>query len=167
MDGHPGEWAVGFHGSTIEGTSSICDSRNFRVGPRNMFESDSDTNKLSDQYGQPCGKGIYFASNIEIAERYSRASVDDKQVVMQVRFSTFSVLGKEEALHEFACIECSYIPFENEPCILFVPNLLSWGRIYMFNSSKRICHMLVGGGGFTPPPPPTKLFTTEKLNFSL
>ena len=89
MDGHPGEWAVGFHGSTIEGTSSICDSRNFRVGPRNMFESDSDTNKLSDQYGQPCGKGIYFASSIQIAEGYSKASVDDKQVVMQVSFSTF------------------------------------------------------------------------------
>ena len=84
MNGNDNEWAIGFHGSTRKGTQAIAESRIFKAGTRQAYSRDIDTNKLSDNSGKPCGDGVYFAADIEIAQGYSRFSPEDSPCVLQV-----------------------------------------------------------------------------------
>ena len=84
MNGNDNEWAIGFHGSTKKGTQAIAESRIFKAGTRQAYSRDIDTNKLSDNSGKPCGDGVYFAADIEIAQGYSRFSPEDSPCVLQV-----------------------------------------------------------------------------------
>ena len=84
MNGNDNEWAVGFHGSTQEGTKAITQSRLLKAGGGQAFQSATDTNKLSDRAGMPCGVGVYFAAFIEISKSYSRFSPGGSPCVLQV-----------------------------------------------------------------------------------
>ena len=83
MDRNKNEWAVGFHGSTQEGTQSVTQTRVFKAGQRQLYSNDIDTNKLSDNFGRPCGVGIYFSAEVEISERYSQFKIDGAKCVLQ------------------------------------------------------------------------------------
>ncbi|XP_075262213.1 uncharacterized protein LOC142353748 isoform X2 [Convolutriloba macropyga] len=85
MDRNKNEWAVGFHGSTQEGTQSVTQTRVFKAGQRQLYSNDIDTNKLSDNFGRPCGVGIYFSAEVEISERYSQFKIDGAKCVLQER----------------------------------------------------------------------------------
>ncbi|XP_075261746.1 uncharacterized protein LOC142353397 [Convolutriloba macropyga] len=85
MNDNDNEWAVGFHGSTQEGTKAITQSRLLKAGGGQAFQSATDTNKLSDKAGMPCGVGVYFAAFIEISKSYSRFSPGESPCVLQVR----------------------------------------------------------------------------------
>ena len=84
-DGSPGEWAVGYHGSTKEGNVEIASSREILPGPRQAFRSYTDTNKLSDNLDKPCGPGSYFADDIEISAEQYAAAINGRICVFQAR----------------------------------------------------------------------------------
>ena len=86
MDGNPNEWAVGYHGSSEEGTKAIAQTRQFLVnGDRQKFNSSLDMNELSDKKGEPCGNGAYFADQIEISEYgFATFTPEDHACVIQV-----------------------------------------------------------------------------------
>ena len=68
MDGRPGEWAVGFHGSKTEKSNvGIAETREIRPGGSNVYWYDEDINELSDNKGDYCGRGSYFADDINIS----------------------------------------------------------------------------------------------------
>ncbi|XP_063728972.1 uncharacterized protein LOC134856632 [Symsagittifera roscoffensis] len=85
MNGNPNEWAVGFHGSDQKGTELIAQTRIFKEGKRQHYQYSEDINEKSNNRGKLCGKGIYFGSQIEIAERFSNFKSDNKTCVLQVR----------------------------------------------------------------------------------
>ena len=84
MNGNPNEWAVGFHGSDQKGTELIAQTRIFKEGKRQHYQYSEDINEKSNNRGKLCGKGIYFGSQIEIAERFSNFKSDNKTCVLQV-----------------------------------------------------------------------------------
>ena len=91
MNGNPREWAVGFHGSDQDGTRAIAQSRIFLTsGKGQVHEMREDINELSDQRGQPCGKGAYFGAKIQISEGgYANYAPSYHKCILQV--STFQI----------------------------------------------------------------------------
>ena len=100
-DGSSGEWAIGFHGSSEQGTRGIAKSRQIWVGGRGQACSNAvDVNRLSDKKDQNCGKGAYFAAKIEISETgYASYEPDGKTCVLQV-CCKISVFFKCSAIYQ-------------------------------------------------------------------
>ena len=96
MDGNAREWAVGFHGSSNQGTENIAKTRLFQKGKGQAYESSKDANTLNDSCGKVCGKGVYFGDRINIAEWYrSQAEPSDELVcVLQVKQFTACITSK-------------------------------------------------------------------------
>ena len=87
MNGNANEWAVGFHGSSEDGTRSISQTRQFKVtGSGQAYSTYTDINHLSDMKGESCGGGAYFGAKIERSEPYATYEPEGHKIVIQVRF---------------------------------------------------------------------------------
>ena len=88
-NGNPREWAVAFHGSTEAGTRAIAQSRIFLTsGPGQIHAHCQDVNELSDQKGQPCGRGAYFEAKIQASEgKYATYRPNGHKCILQVSTS--------------------------------------------------------------------------------
>ena len=84
MNDNDHEWAVGFHGSDKKGTENIVQTRIFQEGRRQAYQNSEDINEKTLNKGSTCGRGIYFGSEIEIAEKYSKLKLDKQTCVLQV-----------------------------------------------------------------------------------
>ena len=85
-NGNPREWAVAYHGSrSLAGNQGIATSREIKSGERQAFQYDEDVNPLSDNKGDECGRGSYFAEDIETSADGYSADVNGRKCVFQVR----------------------------------------------------------------------------------
>ena len=97
MNGNPGEWAVGFHGSsTPDRNRGIASSREIRPGDRQRCSGYIDINELSDNKGKPCGTGSYFADDIETSSGYS-TKLEGRVCVFQARLRPSKIRIPKEA----------------------------------------------------------------------
>ena len=86
------EWAIAYHGSTILGNQSILKEKRFDTfGERQMYRHDTDVNPLSSQYGQMCGAGAYFSSQIKIAHSFAETTRKEETCVFEVKLKPSEV----------------------------------------------------------------------------
>ena len=67
MDGGEKEWAVAYHGTSIEGFQGIL-TGNMHVGPRQLHRGDACT-----RTGRTVGAGVYCTPHLDVARRYCSA----------------------------------------------------------------------------------------------
>ena len=92
MNGNPGEWAVGYHGSSLTGNKGIASERLLKPGSGQAYENDIDMNPLSTRKGKQCGKGSYFASDIETPVEWGYSKpINGRYCVFQVRLKPSQV----------------------------------------------------------------------------
>ena len=89
-------WAVGYHGCRPEGVEKLKSiARTLEMQPGSPSESEYaeeiDVNILSDQQGQPCGSGIFFADDIDWVAEYYGTPINGYNCVFQARLKPSKV----------------------------------------------------------------------------
>ena len=89
-----GEWYIGYHGvKTLKSINNIY-FKGFRIGPKQYFKDDDNTNPFTSYLYPKCGEGVYFAQDINDAKYYSEIipySGDNYRVVFMCRLNPKAV----------------------------------------------------------------------------
>ena len=78
----PGEWAVGFVGTTKYIFLPQSDTE--LIQPIKFYENDIDINEISDKKYYPIGQGNYFTKRIELSEKNACISVVDNKMYKMI-----------------------------------------------------------------------------------
>lgn len=85
LDGHEGEWAVAFHGTTYEALVPILEG-GLIAGRAQVYERKSDV-----RTGQTIGRGVYCTPSISVAQAYASSRTGEGQFSLDGKSALFVV----------------------------------------------------------------------------